>query len=753
MKKILFFCLITALFSVQSFTQNIDSLYTNYFQDTREITYLHLNKTTFLKGEELWFQAYVIEQNTNQLHPTTSNLYVSIFDDLGLQKEQHLIHIKNGIGYANIPVDSTFIKKDYYIKASTQWMRNFNEDHAFTQKISILSDKKSSDNTSLSIDKFYEFKLFPEGGHILANTINNIGILIKDSNNKGVKISNGKIKDETGTLIGIFSTNILGFADANIPIKNNEIYSFEATLPDGTILIEKTTLPEKTGITLNTKILDDGFVLNILTNNKSLKQLNGKKYRMLVHNTRNFKNIFFDFNDTNKTYALILQKKELPYGVNIVTVFDDNNVPIIERLIFNDFEDFSNQIQISSNYKLKNDSIEAVFTNNTKEKIFLSASFLPSETKAYKPDNSIKSQIIFKPYIKGFIENPEYYFKNNYKDLDLLLLTQGWSKYNWDNIFNKAPKNKFNFEIGIDVKIHLNTPLEKKQSILVYSPTNNIVDEILPKNNPHIIENSFLKKYSEFEFSLMKNDNPLKVTPIISYSNSKISDYLNSEYLNIKNKEFETQKHTVYNIDDFFNETEMLDEVTIVGKTKFDNEAKGLTKAFRKLDHEDMIYTGRSLFDFVRPIYLKYYYSKYSLKAIYLNDKVVRNARDLYHVPMEQVREVRMGTVMFGIGREMHVYTYSNKEFFNLKKNTLKIKAPVGFITEKQYYSPRYPSYDNTTFKEYGAVFWKPNLIIEANSSVNLNVPTYFQKEIKVFIEGVSESGDLISKTQLLSIN
>ena len=77
MKKII--TLLALLISIHSVSQDIDNFYSNYFQNTREIPYLHLNKTSFLKGEEVWFQSYVIEQNSNKLHPTTSNLLIELY--------------------------------------------------------------------------------------------------------------------------------------------------------------------------------------------------------------------------------------------------------------------------------------------------------------------------------------------------------------------------------------------------------------------------------------------------------------------------------------------------------------------------------------------------------------------------------------------------------------------------------------------------------------------------------------------------
>ncbi|WP_299162282.1 hypothetical protein [uncultured Tenacibaculum sp.] len=161
----------------------LNNNYISYFENTREIPFLHLNKTSFLKGEEIWFKAYIQEQNSQKLHPTTTNLYVSIFEESGNLKDQQLIHIKEGMGSGSIDIDSTYTNGNYYLKASTNWMKNFKEDNSFNQKIKIISSLKSTKKLTRNKGN-YEFKLFPEGGHIIENTNNNLGILIKDYTGK-----------------------------------------------------------------------------------------------------------------------------------------------------------------------------------------------------------------------------------------------------------------------------------------------------------------------------------------------------------------------------------------------------------------------------------------------------------------------------------------------------------------------------------------------------------------------------------------
>ena len=308
--------------------------YVNYFEDTREVPFLHLNKTSFLKGEEIWFKAYVLEQNSQKLHPTTSNLYVSIFDENGKMKDQQLIHIKQGIGRGNILLDSTYTEKNYYLKASTKWMENFNEDTSFLQKITIIPSTSQQKIIITSTKKTFEFKLFPEGGHIVANTINNIGILIKDHNNKGIKIKKGIIKDQKNNIIRQFVTNDLGMNSVRLFFKKNQQYIFSATLFNGSTITTTTNKPIGSGVVLKTINTNSKYLtVNVHTNNETLDQIIGKQYKIMIHNTRKFQSFQVKLEKDKKKYILPIDKKKIDSGINIITLFNEDYTPISERLI------------------------------------------------------------------------------------------------------------------------------------------------------------------------------------------------------------------------------------------------------------------------------------------------------------------------------------------------------------------------------------------------------------------------------------
>ena len=54
----------------------------------------------------------------------------------------------------------------------------------------------------------------------------------------------------------------------------------------------------------------------------------------MIHNTRKFRNFYFSFDQTKQNYFLPIQREELFPGINIVTIFNDEDQPISERLTY-----------------------------------------------------------------------------------------------------------------------------------------------------------------------------------------------------------------------------------------------------------------------------------------------------------------------------------------------------------------------------------------------------------------------------------
>ncbi|WGH74111.1 hypothetical protein P8625_08245 [Tenacibaculum tangerinum] len=781
MKKIFFLLILVPTCNLLLAQKSIIKSYSNYFENTREVPFLHLNKTTFFVGEEIWFKAYVQEQNSQKLHKTTSNLYISIFDQKGNIKDQKLIKITEGIGRGNIKIDSTYTKESYYLKASTSWMKNFHEDNSYIQEISIITNEKQQTDNSINQEEFYEFKLFPEGGHIVSETINNLGVLIKNKNNEGIHISKGVVKNSKGVVIKEFTTNKFGLGSVNLFFDKNEIYTLEATLDNGILITQKTSIPKEIGITMrvinsNTKKL----FIKFSTNEKSLPNLNTKTYTVFIHNTRNYQKQELTFQNNNTNYSIIINKENLIAGVNIITVFNENFEPILERIIYNHKKELYADIGITK-INSTNDSLTFQIKNKSNQKLYLSSSFLPFHTKAYKPTDNIYNAFIFKPYIKGHIQDAEYYLSNiNHKklrDLDLLLLTQGWSKYDWSNIFNNHPKTYYEFENGITITGKLNKPLKSDQELLIFSGENNIVQVLKPNNGNFKLPNTFVHEDSHIQFGIKGKEKIIhKITPSLQFSKRSSYEILPNNYTDkIQNKKQLNFK--IENLASTFKETEILDEVRIRKKRnieEYENPPYGAVTFLSRQKMKNYIFSSsETVIDFLKGKLYNIYmddgeviinprsgctlktnnYKFRPLVRLFLDNNEISQmlwiTETLY---LDRVKEIYYGRVFDNNSCEhVYIYSYSPAEYKNKKSTFSYYRVSKGFSKAKEYYTPTYNSYIDYKYVYFGDVFWKPDIEIKPNSYFQFKVPLNLQEKIIIYTEGISESGQLISKKHVLS--
>lgn len=166
---------------------------------------MHLNKTVVVPGEELWFSAYVFNPKVQKPHFLTTNLHVNLYNEAGKLMEAQTLFIENGKGSGFF--DLQFLRKNkqaedeknpqqrlnyppgkYLIKASTKYMENFREDLSFSQSFTILGD-----TTQTGVQRKYDLQLLPEGGHLVANVSNTVGVKLIDNTGKGVFFTDAKV--------------------------------------------------------------------------------------------------------------------------------------------------------------------------------------------------------------------------------------------------------------------------------------------------------------------------------------------------------------------------------------------------------------------------------------------------------------------------------------------------------------------------------------------------------------------------------
>ena len=101
------------------------------------------------------------------------------------------------------------------------------------------------------------------------------------------------------------------------------------------------------------------------------------------------------------------------------------------------------------------------------------------------------------------------------------------------------------------------------------------------------------------------------------------------------------------------------------------------------------------------------------------------------------------------------IYLYSNRDVNSSwgKNRFHKDVSDFGFALKKEFYQPKYVSYQDQLFKDYGAIFWKPNVTINASSSTEITIPRLEQEDFLITIMGISETGELIFQEKRIHLN
>ncbi len=774
----LFTCITFSQTPIHSF-ERIKEAQSNFFQLNRENIFLHLNKTKFVSQEGIWFTAYSYSSKNLLPHSLTTNLQVKLFDESGKEVASKVIFIYEGVGESFFDITELGLTPGIYqIKASTNYMKNFKEDLAFHETIEILGNNTSAENSS-SVKKAYDLQVLPEGGHFLAYVNNSVGVKLIDQDGKGVEFLEAELKNSKNKTVANFKSNSFGLAKFNFIPTVGEKYKVVVYLANKNKITSPLPPINAKGVSLSVNNLHPTqVILSIQTNSETLKEIQQKPYTVLVHQNGNMNAMEFLFPENKTQVILPIKKSSLNPGVNTVTIFNEEKQPILERLVYKEItaKRIDASVSLKKNYI---DSLEyEVQLKDNIKKGSLSISVLPSATKSYTSTQSIASAFFLEPYLKGQVENASYYFdkenpRQRFYDLDLLLLTQGWSKYEWDDVFNHPPKSFYESEVGFSLNGKVNNyNLKKVNKIYVKSNDSGLFEVLeLDKKGTFKIDSVYIEKNSNIHVGTINKRNDKTKKPqlfITALPKNKIESIERSK-TPVYNKKEKFAK-TNFNAKSFIS-NEVLDTVTLQGENI--NRVRSRSSAFEDVDviDEDVYNSFMFIIDYIATknydvikgidnVTIK------SRRQVSMNGGGIPAQVFLDGLPIDpdfsnmllflQSRDVDMivfnksgaGRGLYGGGGTIEITTKStyNSKTKRVKELALEYKLKDGFSSSKSFYAPKYNSFSSEDFLDYGVIHWVHSLNFENQSSKSFKFLNTLTEEVTFYIEGLTTDGKIISE-------
>ena len=440
----------------------------------QEKVYLHLDNTCYYKGDTIWYKSYVVRADSLTYSDMSRILYVELLSPDGLVvKRENIIVSSNGYSDGNFVLQDSLYSGYYEIRAYTRWMLNFcvtehpygrkdreyfyNKDMArdFFRKFGTVYSRvfpvyERPDSTGDYAQKYIvsrpktriekelkaklEVRFYPEGGHLIAGT--RCAVAFEAVNEEGEHIDiNGQVTtgDNSQTIRtehqgrGQFFLTVPEGKDAEASfIYHGKTYYFD--LPKA----------ERMGCALHVETSPQSTTADI-----TLQGLpTDREYGVAVL----CRGVLKSFQTIRGNGRVAIEQSQLPTGVNDLLVFDETGNLLADRLFFVNHHDYDlNPITVSGmqNEYQPFDSISLQFqTPPGTGPISISVRDGAYEDPTYDTGN-IVTDLLLSSELKGFIAYPDYYFESDddthLRALDLLMMVQGWRRYDYQEITSGTP--------------------------------------------------------------------------------------------------------------------------------------------------------------------------------------------------------------------------------------------------------------------------------------------------------------------------
>ena len=448
----------------------------------QERVYLHFDNSGYYLGETMWFKAYCVSGNGTNIAaaPQSKVLYVELCAPEGYVVETKKFKLdEKGCCNGEFELKPSLLSGYYEVRAYTRYMLNWGDDAIFSRVFPVY-DKVNGDNFDFRNmldrkrgflyrgewmtheDKEPTLNFYPEGGNLINGIETKVAFELRDKSGKPMNDTIAIFADKEPLLTTVATHNGKGYfmftPQANVKyraevVSEKKKYKFE--------------LPaiENSGATIAVKHDGDSIRFSVAGNI-------GEQATGLVILNRNLAYVY-----KKNISELSMHRDKLREGVNRCLLLTADGTPISERMFFvkhsapqqgdiipvklkaeingisaeektfyKPYRKLTVKISSEDGSPLPKDGSYSVAVTGEENSILTSYS------------NNIYTQMLLASELKGYIPDASQYFaddsESTRENLDLLMLTHGWTAYDWSMLTgtDSTFSIKHPIEKGIQVK-------------------------------------------------------------------------------------------------------------------------------------------------------------------------------------------------------------------------------------------------------------------------------------------------------------
>lgn len=817
----------------------------------QEKLYTQTDRAEYTCGDTIWMRHHIVDALTGMPSYASRYVYVELVNPMGsLVSRVMMRQDENGAIYGYMPTTTDMPSGQYMLRAYTRYMAGTTPDYLFIRSVRLRSVMENSvkitshygkSTVSLSfanpqtgkpihqagvkvssadgdmaftgnsddgirlhtldigskqrcllveVGNYKEYvplvreridlQLMPEGGHLVAGQRCRVAYKAVDATGLGIYVKT-TVTDELGNVVAESKAAHCGMGFFYITAQPKHSYKITCMAVDGRQA--SAVLP---------KVRTDVPALSVVQNNG----------RIMVGVLRP------DASTTNGNEWLIVHQGGAPLFANRVTssslsfsndmfrdgivhiVLADNSMNIIsERLVFvwsgNEVYDSDDAVAVSSDSNMR--TVRLSLPDSVMADCAVSVT--DATTVCNDTTNNIVSTLLLSQELKGYIEQPAWYFADRGRSgyLDLLMLTQGWRRYDIQkalkgNTQTVAIRPETSMSISGKVTSNVTTKGRKGSSVVMSSNRGGLVDETTTDDNG-------LFHFNNFE--MPDSTGYMLMTRSAKGSTNSVMLIDNAEYPAVNNiitpimcdttmrGDMETMKRYADRIAMVNGgRVVFLPEVEVnskrVPKTEYENLAKINGKSISETELMNM--GNKSIFDVLRwhayPGLMfdsRYNWFFYHMRPTYLVvDGTVWNTggtamdslslymaqtallqslhtRDVLQIDILKGATVGTLPVMSGnveaMGMDLSAIVITTKNTTGNSDRHVAYVRPLGYQRPTAFYNPKYQVPEEYALRQ--TIYWNPSVRINNGNAVVQFMPNG-AKKYRVTVEGVDKSNRLI---------
>jgi hypothetical protein len=760
----------------------------------QEKIYLHLDKAYYNAGETIWFKAYLAADNLPAAISKT--MYADLLDEKGNLLQRKMMPVLQSGAASNFDLSDSIKSTRLFIRAYTSWMLNFDSSLLYLKPIQVIP-KNAIKKAPIVLS--YSLQFFPEGGDLVNSIPSKLAFKATDNQGTPIEIK-GDIVDGKGKKITSFSSVHDGMGYCTIQPLSGEKYT--AVWKDKKGLQHETALPvaKTQGMVLSTALSVDqlNYTLKrpeVVNPEFTSFYVVAQMHQRLVYSAK--------INLAKKTsISAPIETDSLPNGVLQLTIFNGLNLPVAERIVFINHDNYSFITDLHSGDKNLGKRGRNTLQVDVGDELLSNLSISVTDAglnPITKNEESIYSQLLLSSDLKGTIYNAAYYFSGDAdsvkEHLDLVMMTNGWRRFKWDDVLNSNwPKIKNLPEnyLTINGKIlGLSRALLYQKELTGILKTKNgstnVFSMPVSEKGEFIQDGLFFFDTAKVFYQLNNDkDKTLTTSASFSFRNSFVTAPLQSAetftafYLPENTDSSVIAKSatmaSLQRTQVEFNKTRTLETVQLKSRTKSLKEKmdEEYTSGFFRGGDGYTFTTEDDPFAKSAQSVLSYLQGKVaglqistngdgtatwrgSNTSFFLNE-ITSNIQSLQSINMNDVAMIKVfrppffGAMGGGSGGAIAIYTKKGASN-NSQVKGLPFAAINGYSVVKEFYSPDYEKNPEADVKDYRTtLYWNPNLYFDKNTR-RITIPFFNSdncKKIRVTIEGINEAGLMTREEKII---